>query len=349
MTGSTRHLSKVGIVILNWNGFEDTVECLASIVAIDYPNFEIIVVDNGSSDGSGEAISRRYPHVKIIKNEKNLGYTGGNNVGIINALKSGSEYVWLLNNDTTVETDTLSKLVKNFEDNPQNGILSPIIYEYVNPQEVQYCGCYADLKSFQFRSISNLKKIRLIGLDKLTYIWGTALLVRKEVFERVGLLNEKYFAYFEDYEFSNRASKAGFKCRIETSAKIYHKESRSTGSKKAPLQIYLRVRNEHFVWSKLVKGIKLLRYYRLFLAKTVTAAAKLKEDKLYDSFEACLDGAWAGLLGVGGSMDNRSHMPKIIRSLLMWHPWMLARLAKLEIFPLYSFSSNSKNHIKENL
>lgn len=102
---------KVFIIIVNWNGLKDTLECLQSVFKQDYPNFEVIMVDNGSKDNSVQVIRNAYPQIILIENKENLGYTGGNNVGMHYAVNSGSDYVWLLNNDTVVEPDTLSKLV----------------------------------------------------------------------------------------------------------------------------------------------------------------------------------------------------------------------------------------------
>src|SRR3989339_346256 len=120
----------VYILILNWNGKEDTLECLSSLKKIDYPNYKTIVIDNGSTDDSVKIINKKYPKIKIIENKKNLGYAEGNNVGIRYALKNKADYVLILNNDTIVDKKFLTELVKVGESNEKVGIVGPNVYCY---------------------------------------------------------------------------------------------------------------------------------------------------------------------------------------------------------------------------
>ena len=124
--------SKVTIILLNWNGKEDTIECLESLKHITYPNYEILLVDNGSTDGSVECFRERYPGMEIIENGENLGFAEGNNVGIRRAMDEGADYVLLLNNDTVVDPEFLGELVKVGESDPKIGIVGPKICYYNN-------------------------------------------------------------------------------------------------------------------------------------------------------------------------------------------------------------------------
>src|SRR4030067_2042822 len=130
-------LPKVVTIVLNWNGKEDTLECLHSLQRSSYSNFTTIVVDNGSTDGSVPAIKNAFPDLVVIKNRDNLGFTGGNNIGIRHALVNGADYVWLLNNNTIIQPDTLANLVAKAETSPDIVILSPVIHWYDDPHSIQ--------------------------------------------------------------------------------------------------------------------------------------------------------------------------------------------------------------------
>ncbi|HET6516311.1 MAG TPA: glycosyltransferase family 2 protein, partial [Thermodesulfovibrionales bacterium] len=131
---------KIAIIVINWNGRDDTLECLASVRQVDYPHFEVIVVDNGSSDNSVEAIRNAFPEVTVIETRENLGFAGGNNVGMRHALKNRSEYIFLLNNDTVVDSQILKSFIRSSRLLPRDAILSAKIYYYSNPDKIWYAG-----------------------------------------------------------------------------------------------------------------------------------------------------------------------------------------------------------------
>ena len=221
---------EVYIIVLNWNGKDDTLECLKSLEKINYSNYRIIVVDNGSEDDSVSEIRRRFSNVKIIENKKNLGFSGGNNVGIKYAIDNGAHYVLLINNDTTVEKDFLNELVEIGESDEKIGVLGSKIYFYSEPNRIWFAG----------GKVSWLKnKGTHIGLDQIDsgqydkikemdYLTGCCLLIKREVIEKIGVLSEDYFLYYEDTDFSLRAKNADYKIVYVPKSKIYHKISRST-------------------------------------------------------------------------------------------------------------------------
>ena len=331
------HLPKVVTIILNWNGLEDTLECIDSLNKMDYPNNGIIVVDNGSSDGSVPIIRQRYPFITIMPNEKNLGFAMGNNVGIRKALDMNADYIWCLNNDTVAEKDTLTKLVNTVLYHPKIGLISPLIYYYDNPDEIQFCGSYIDWEN---KSIIKIKNFNEITEDMSLSLWGTALLIRREVIEHVGYLNEKYFAYHEDEEYSMRVLKAGFQNSVHPDARIYHKNSRSTGSNDAPMQVFLRSRNSYFLWMDHGKGIMRPYYIRRYLAQIISYGGELKEKQLPESIDACLEGAWHAFRGVGGPRNPEIQMPKtlklVLKFMIQWHPYFWADLLMGNISEIYS-------------
>ena len=221
---------EVYIIVLNWNGKEDTLECLESLEKINYSNYKIVVVDNGSEDDSVSETKKQFPKVKIIENKKNLGFAGGNNVGIKYAINSGARYVLLINNDTTVEENFLSELVEVGESDEKVGVLGSKIYFHSEPDRIWFAG----------GKVSWLKnKGTHIGLDQIDngqydkiketdYLTGCCLLIKREVIEKIGVLEEDYFLYYEDTDFSLRAKNADYKIVYVPKSKIYHKISRST-------------------------------------------------------------------------------------------------------------------------
>ena len=218
---------KVFIIILNWNGLKDTLECLESVFKLDYPNFEVIVVDNGSTDNSVEVIRKAYPQVILIENKKNLGYAEGNNVGIRYALKHGADYVWLLNNDTVVDADALKNLVKVAEKNENVGILGSKIYYYDKPNIICFAGATIDWEKGTSPHIGDgeIDKGQYDAIKEVDRVTGCSMLVKKEVCETIGLLDENFFLYVEEVDWCVRAKKAGFKCMIVPDSKVYHKIS----------------------------------------------------------------------------------------------------------------------------
>jgi len=201
--------NKVSIIIPTYNCSQYITEAIESILNQNYKNFEVILVDNGSIDDSVEIISKRYTQVILIANEENLGYTGGNNIGMRYAMEHTADYMWLLNNDTVVEPDTLSKLVDAAEKFPDIGLVSPVIYYYDEPDKVQFCGSYVDWgnSTILYAAIKDAQVSDEFQCGENVCLWGTALLINKHVVEKVGYLMEKYFAYWEDTEYSIRAIK----------------------------------------------------------------------------------------------------------------------------------------------
>jgi len=211
---------KVFIVILNYNGNDVLKKCLLSVFKNDYPNFEIVLVDNNSSDGSFEKVKTDFSKVNFIKNEENLGFSAGNNIGIRFALERMADYVLLLNNDVEVEKDFLNRLVSVGEKNPKAGILSPLIFNNETKQ-VWFSG--GTINWWRMKS-SHEKSVKKSDCYESEFITGCAMLVKKEVFKKIGLLDEDFFLYWEDADFSLRAGKAKFKKIVVTSSWVYHSE-----------------------------------------------------------------------------------------------------------------------------
>jgi|WetSurMetagenome_2_1015567.scaffolds.fasta_scaffold287191_1 GT2 family glycosyltransferase len=235
---------KVTVIILNWNGKEDTIECLKSMSHITYPNYKILIVDNGSTDNSAETIKTLFPNVEVMENEQNLGFAEGNNVGIKKALKDKTDYILLLNNDTVVDPGFLEPLVDTAVNNQFIGILGPVIYEYISPKKIQSSGVKINWNKGKGKRL--YLDVNRINDSKFTfevdYVSGCAFLVNVNVFKDIGYLDPNYFAYWEETDFCIRAKKIGYKVLCVPLSRIWHKGQCST-SKINGFHEYLLIRN----------------------------------------------------------------------------------------------------------
>jgi GT2 family glycosyltransferase len=241
-------LPKVVVIILNWNGWRDTIECLKSLAKVNYRNFEAVVVDNGSTDDSAEKLEEfinssncRLP-VLIYKLSSNLGFAGGNNYVLD---KVNAEYILLLNNDTIVSPDFLRKLVDVAGSDESAGIAGPMIYFYNYDNYINSAGSKINWLMNKGKYIGyNKKDIGQFG-DKpyeVDYISGACLLIKKKVIDKIGGLCADYFLYYEDTDWNFQAKKAGYKSVLVPTSKIWHKESAS--AKKIGVEyIYYHTRN----------------------------------------------------------------------------------------------------------
>lgn len=212
---------KVFIVVLNFNGRDVIKNCLRSIFKSSYPSFEVVLVDNNSSDDSFEIARVNFSKAYFIKNEENLGFSAGNNIGIRFALERKADYIFLLNNDTEMEADCLSRLVEAAEKLGETpGIFSPVIFKG-DSREVWFSG--GKIRWLQMKT-EHYSGIKTQEFYESGFISGCAMLIPRKVFEIIGLLDEDYFLYWEDADFSYRAERAGFRNYIVSSAWLYHFE-----------------------------------------------------------------------------------------------------------------------------
>lgn len=238
-------IPKVTIIILNWNGKEDTLECLSSVSNINYFNYELVIVDNGSSDDSVDSIRSQFPQVHIIETGKNLGFAEGNNVGIRYALSCGADYILVLNNDTWVEKDFLKHLVSEAVNTDNQFVYGSAIY-YAEPDNmIWFAGAKwnNDKLTFDFplqNSLSDHLPSRPFESD---YICGAALFFHRSIPEQIGLLDEKFFLVWEESDWCYRARKAGYPSLIVPDSKIWHKIGVSFGSESSPLRLFFSARN----------------------------------------------------------------------------------------------------------
>lgn len=205
-----------------------------------YPNIEIIVVDNASTVDPVAQWKLKYPSVFFIRSDKNLGFTGGNNLGITYAK---GDYLFVINNDTEVTESLIGRLVATLEEHPEVGVISPKIYYFDKPDTLQYTG-YTDMNYFTGRNkcIGQYEKDNgqydyLTG--KTGYAHGAAMLVRREAMEKAGVLSDNFFIYYEELEWCERIKKAGYEIWVDMQALLYHKESMTVGKQSAFKEYYM--------------------------------------------------------------------------------------------------------------
>lgn len=257
---------KVSIILLNYNGFEDTIECFNSLQNISYLNHNIIIVDNDSPDKSMDKINEyminnhldfiyykdikssqnnvENKYITLIQSGSNGGYGHGNNVGIKYALKNDSEYIMLLNNDTIVEKDFLEPLVEELMKDKNIGIISSQIF-YENRRDIfwENGGNFNQLTGKVSHVNFNEKNIGQINNENCTFLSGCLWLIPKKVFFDVGFINEEYFMYVEDLEYCHRTIKNNYKLKVSSKSRIYHKVGSSSGGEISPFCIYWMTKN----------------------------------------------------------------------------------------------------------
>jgi GT2 family glycosyltransferase len=233
----------VGISVVTWNNYEDTAECLDSLLTLTYPHFDIVLVDNGSTDGSADRLEEEFPGVDVVRTGENLGYAGGMNVGTRELLDRGVDYVWQLNNDVVIpEERLLTDLVETMEANDDLGMLTPLVKEYPNTDTIWFWKGELD---WSFGNANHVETPGQLpdGLVANDYIPSCSLLFPSHVLEEVGLLPEDYFLYFDDVEHAVSISAAGYILATDMTTEIYHKESKSSLGELGPTYSYYRSRN----------------------------------------------------------------------------------------------------------
>jgi hypothetical protein len=239
--------NKFAIILLNWNGLDDTLECLESLEKLTYSSYEIILVDNGSTDNSLEVLKERYPHLTYIENETNLGFAEGNNRGMHKAMERGADWVVLLNNDTVVAPNFLEGFNEAASGNTKAGVLGAKIFYHSEPATLWYAGGGVDKRDWSCYHIGNgrpdlTEKYR--NISPTEYACGCALAVSKEALCTVGGMSPEYFLIWEEIDWCYRLRKAGFECLFTPGARVWHKLSQSfIEGNRGPMWHYYYMRN----------------------------------------------------------------------------------------------------------
>lgn len=234
----------VYVIILAWNHKEDTHEVLSSILKDEYANKKIVVVDNASSDGTTEMIQNEFKDVNVIRSEKNLGVSGGYNLGIDYAISNNADFILVANNDISTDKGMISQLVLALEKDPLAGIAMPRIYHYYGDRTHLWC-TGAHWRKFP-------PTVKMTNYNRPDWEMGSVpipidfapscvLLLRKQMIEEIGEFDTTYFFYFDDWDFSKRSTQAGYRILFVPEAKMWHKVSKSTQNSEKPAQWWHRM------------------------------------------------------------------------------------------------------------
>lgn len=233
------------IIVLTWNGWTDTEECLRSLMPAYGAGFRILLVDNCSSDGTPEKARRAFPEVEVFENKENLGYPGGNNVGIREALARGAEFFLLLNNDTVVDGDFARELLSVAMQDERIGLVTSKIYFFDRPDTIWFAGGRISSWTGRYRhtGYGEIDRGQFDGVEDIGRPCGCSLLVTRRFIEDVGLMNEDLFLYGEEIDWAFRAREKGYRCVLAPRSKVWHKWGSSTGGAKSGNYLYYSVRN----------------------------------------------------------------------------------------------------------
>ena len=215
--------SDVAVIVVNWNRRQMTLACLASLAALEGAAVDVILVDNGSQDGSAAAVAAAFPAVEIIALDENHGFVGGNNAGMARALAHGARYVLLLNNDTVVAPDLVAQLLAVAERDARIAVVGPTIYYHATPDVVWSAGGALDRRSGEGRMIGLGARDAGFVDRPVDFVTGCAMLVRTAAVAQVGLLDSRFFAYYEEVEWCRRMRQAGFTVWHAAAGRVWHR------------------------------------------------------------------------------------------------------------------------------
>ena len=266
----------ISIITVNYNGLNDTMVLLRSLYSIikSVP-FEVIVVDNGSIADESVIISQEFPLSVCVRSDINLGFAGGNNLGI---KKAKGDYLFFINNDTYIEEDNFDRLIDTFKAYPNTGGVSPLIRFAFDNKDIQFAG-YTPLSKVTLRNsligFGLPPSSSLLTPAYTPYLHGAAMLFKKEVIEKAGVMPELYFLYYEELDWCAMITRAGFRLRFNPDATVYHKESRSTGCMSALRTYYLTRNRLLYAWrncDEYEKYLSLIYQTLIVIPKDITVA-----------------------------------------------------------------------------
>ena len=282
----------VSIITINYNQLQLTCQLLDSLRKLSYPAVEIIVVDNHSKEDPTSVITAQYPEVKLIVSNENLGFSGGNNLGIS---ASRGEYIFFLNNDTEVQTGALEPLVELFRTHPEAGVASSMLVYFNSNETIQYAGS-TRIDPFTGRSkrLGHMEKDtgQYTEVRETELAHGAAMMVPRRVIDKVGMMPELFFLYYEEVDWCESIKRAGHKIFFVPSSKVYHKESMSIG-KGSTLKTYYMTRNRLLYMRRNTSGLMKVSWILFFmffsLPKNAAIFALRRDGKHARAF-------WKGLL-----------------------------------------------------
>jgi GT2 family glycosyltransferase len=273
----------VYIIILNWNGWRDTVECVESCFTLTYSNYKILIVDNGSTDDSESILRGRFPDVLLLQSGSNLGFSGGNNIGIQYALHHGAEYVWLLNNDTIVAEESLTELVNVADEDDRIGIVGSKLYYYAEPERIVFAGGFWKGSPLypSDRGVNEIDLGQYDAVEDVDYITGCSLLIKSAVIHDIGEMSPDFFLYWEDIDWNASAAEHGWRIVYAYASCVWHKVAASSNSQPG-MKTYYSVRNRLLFLQRHRRSIVFSTFLRtLFLCLRYAVSGQKSVASLY--------------------------------------------------------------------
>ena len=321
---SLRPVPKVIISILNWNKSSDTLACIDSILQLDKhaASFEVTVIDNGSSDTEWETLlaGTAGKSIQVLREAKNIGFAAGHNIVMRRALEQKVDFIWLVNNDTLVRPDTLSKLLDVFASDPVCGAVAPVSVATHDENVMDFAGSIHDWKNLTQARPQTVAEVALLEKKFPLDMWvsGAAMLIRTRALKEVGLLDERYFAYYEDTDFGARLARHGWTSRMAFDATIRHECYDGVVTNRPPYFFYLLQRNFFLFWIKNTPAsYRKLLWLRL-LDHSFFQANRLKYLDLGKKEEAVL-------LGIHDAIFRKFGAPKLNKKV----PWSMRFLQSI--------------------
>jgi GT2 family glycosyltransferase len=289
---------KVGVVLLNWNGGEFTIPCIRSLLKGEVVPWKILIYDNGSTDGSPQQIQQLFPYIDQIRNAKNIGFTDGNNEGMLYLLKVGAEAIWILNNDTLVDASCLRIMLDTLEQEESIDVITGKIHFEEPSGYIWYAGAICDHQRMIYRH-KGLREKDLGQYDvpgDVDFVSGCCMLIRRRALEQIGLLNHQYVAYFEDAEWCLRARRARLRLYYEPKALLSHRQHASALNnssncklnKASPLMEFYNTRNYLFI----------VRAHSRSASQRIKNAARHVTERLYRATGLLALGRWRSTIAI---------------------------------------------------
>ena len=293
--------SKIAIIIVNWKQYQLTKLCLYSLQKIKYDNYQIILIDNESNPKELKKIKNQFDKIITFPNQKNLGFTGANNIGIEYAIKAGIPQDKVANYDTEVEKNFINPLIELLEKNQNFGAAQPLILNYYNRNKVWSAGGFLNKffgYTYVIKSPDGIKK-------NIDWITGCCFFLRTDVIKKIGLLDEKFFAYYEDVDWSIRIKNAGYDLAFVKSSVVYHHGSKSSKNESnegtlSPFVHYLNIRNHIFLLRKNKDvfnsvGVLFFQFFKI-VSYSVYFIVRVRINKLNMVYKGLVDGLMKNII-----------------------------------------------------
>ncbi|SNS81696.1 hypothetical protein SAMN06265795_10731 [Noviherbaspirillum humi] len=318
---------RILISVLNWNCSEATAACVRSILSLDNAGnhqLDLVVIDNGSNAPDWARLRSNIAGLPLtlLRNEVNQGFAGGHNLSLKRAIDTSADYAWLVNSDAIVKPASLDQLVTLMDTDPECGAASPVILALEDESLIDFCGARHDWEAQASVSSTSIEATRQMEALYRRDMWlmGAALFLRVAALRKVGLLDEAYFAYFEDNDICARLSAEGWYCRMAYDAVVLHSHPRLRMSDKGAYYFYLMARNSFKFWYHHTPPPFRHMLRLKLIDRAILVANRLRNSGYYAKSDACLLGVYDGQIGRTGAWDLQRKVPWIVKALrrLLW-------------------------------